>query len=343
MPVYKVEKFLHKCVDSILNQTFNDFDLILVDDGSPDNSGKICDEYAEKDKRVKVLHKENGGLSDARNFGLDWAIKNCNGKYICFIDSDDYVEPDMLSVAFSEMEKSDADIVCFGIKMVDESGEELSWGSTRISKDKTFGYDDRFRPITGRSGVGDYAVNKLYKKELFDGVRYPVGQVFEDVYTAYKIFDKAQKVVVLPQMLYIYVRHKGSITRSGEKGVVDKKIYHFFYASEEKYKYISSVSRKCSREAIAGVATSIYTCIRTMFWQKNLADFSEDISFFRAKIQEYWGVIKKSRFVDKRHKKALKLFVKDFDLCEKFMNKKKSDFNFIDFCKGLLCKIIKRR
>lgn len=92
VPIYKVERYLKRCVDSILNQTFTDFELILVDDGSPDNCGRICDEYAEKDNRIYVIHKENGGLSDARNAGLDYAT----GQYIIFVDSDDFVEPDLL-------------------------------------------------------------------------------------------------------------------------------------------------------------------------------------------------------------------------------------------------------
>ena len=339
VPVYKVEKFLNKCLDSVLGQSFTDFDLVLIDDGSPDNSGKICDEYAAKDNRIKVIHKENGGQSSARNVGLEWAFKNSDSEYIYFADADDYIDSNLLSVTYAEIVKQNADIVCFGLKMVNEFGQELDWGKMKLPKEKVFGYKSRFRPILSRFGYADYPVNKLYKKKLLEGIRFPEGCIFEDVYITYKIFDRAQKIVLLNRYFYYYVRYLGSTTRR----VGDKRYYHFFYASEEKYNYISKATPKYRYEAIAGVATSIYTCIRTIFWQKNLADFSEDISFFRTKIQEYWGVIKKSRFVDKRHKKTLKLFVKDVDLCEKFMNKKKSDFNFIDFCKGLLCKIIKRR
>ena len=96
VPVYKVEKYIHRCVDSILSQTFTDFELILVDDGSPDNCGKICDEYAEKDIRIHVIHQENGGLSAARNAGIDWVFANSDSEWITFIDSDDWVHPEYL-------------------------------------------------------------------------------------------------------------------------------------------------------------------------------------------------------------------------------------------------------
>ena len=111
VPVYKVEKYLKKCVDSILAQTFTDFELILVDDGSPDDSGKICEEYAEKDARVRVLHKENGGLSSARNAGIEVA----KGKYLGFIDSDDYIAEDMYELLYNTIIKEDADLSICGI------------------------------------------------------------------------------------------------------------------------------------------------------------------------------------------------------------------------------------
>ena len=114
VPIYNVEQYIHKCVDSILNQNFKDFELILVDDGSPDSCGKICDEYAQKDERVKVIHKVNGGLSDARNFGLEKA----KGEYVSFIDSDDWVDENIYSESLKYMEENDLDIVCFDVTEV---------------------------------------------------------------------------------------------------------------------------------------------------------------------------------------------------------------------------------
>ncbi len=122
VPVYKVEKYIHRCIDSILNQTFTDFELILVDDGSPDNCGAICDEYAKSDSRVVVIHKENGGVSTARNTGLDVAV----GKYIAFCDSDDYWATDMLEMLSGIIEADDVDIVVSGFQRVDENGAFLN-------------------------------------------------------------------------------------------------------------------------------------------------------------------------------------------------------------------------
>ena len=121
VPVYKVEPYIHKCIDSILNQTFKEFELILVDDGSPDNCGNICDEYAKKDNRVRVIHKENGGISSARNIGLDVS----NGEYIGFVDSDDYIKLDMYERLYNSCKVNNADISIIGTIEVDENGKKL--------------------------------------------------------------------------------------------------------------------------------------------------------------------------------------------------------------------------
>ena len=119
VPVYKVEKYLNKCVDSIVNQTFTDIEIILVDDGSPDNSGKMCDDWSQKDRRIRVIHKENGGLSDARNRG----IQESSGEYIIFIDSDDFIEPKMLEVLYNLATDHDADVAISGLCDCYKSGK----------------------------------------------------------------------------------------------------------------------------------------------------------------------------------------------------------------------------
>ena len=118
VPVYKVEKYLNRCVDSILNQTYTDFECILVDDGSPDKCGQICDEYAELDKRIRVIHKENGGLSDARNVGIDAA----KGEYILFVDSDDWIHPQLIELTLKIIIKEKADVVSYDYKKVNNAG-----------------------------------------------------------------------------------------------------------------------------------------------------------------------------------------------------------------------------
>ncbi|MBQ7882921.1 MAG: glycosyltransferase, partial [Phascolarctobacterium sp.] len=167
VPVYKVEQYIHKCVDSILNQSFTDFELILVDDGSPDNCGKICDEYAAKDKRVRVIHKENGGVSQARNLGIDEA----KGEYISFIDPDDWVDLDMYEKLFSFVDQNELDVACFEVYEV--KGSKCST-SFRFNEDKVMDGQTALKNILVDI-IDNSPCNKVYKKTVWEGVRFPVG------------------------------------------------------------------------------------------------------------------------------------------------------------------------
>lgn len=204
VPVYKVEKYLDKCVTSILNQTFTDFELILVDDGSPDNSGKMCDEYAKKDYRVRVIHKANGGLSDARNVALDVAC----GKYIGFIDSDDYIDQDMYETLYKNLKDSNADLSVIGMydvyanrepKIVDE--ELFVLNQKEAIK---FALDGRKLAVS--------ANNKLYKRELFEEIRYPKGKLTEDAFVIMEILLRCATVVISTKQKYYYFHREDSIT-----------------------------------------------------------------------------------------------------------------------------------
>lgn len=211
VPVYKVEPYLHKCVDSILAQTFTDFELILVDDGSPDSCGKICDEYAEKDSRVKVIHQENGGLSAARNAGLDWVFANSNSEWIAFVDSDDYVADNYLELLFNAAKGNDADLSMCGFKRVDDKDKEIkgSLNFADIVADK----------VESFQLIADYpwmvvAWGKLYKRELFDNIRYPIGKISEDEFVIHKILWKTEKVALNSSQSYYYVDRKESLTNT---------------------------------------------------------------------------------------------------------------------------------
>lgn len=158
VPVYNVEKYLEKCVRSILAQTFTDFELILVDDGSPDSSGAMCDQFAEQDQRVKVIHKENGGLSDARNAGIEIAT----GEYLGFVDSDDYIADDMYELLYTNIVKEDADLSICGIYDVYEGKEPVEKQQQYIVLDKVAA----MKMILEAKVVSVHAVNKLYKKKF---------------------------------------------------------------------------------------------------------------------------------------------------------------------------------
>lgn len=184
VPVYKVERFLPACIDSLLAQTFADFELILVDDGSPDNCPALCDAAAEKDNRVRVLHKANGGVSTARNAGLDMA----RGKWIAFVDSDDSVQPDYLEKMYTAALAVGADIALCGGQCVDEEGGVIGPGEPRIT-DEVMGREEALRRLV----TPEYQVpwNKLYRRELFDGLRYPEGKAFEDTAFLPQVLERA--------------------------------------------------------------------------------------------------------------------------------------------------------
>lgn len=205
VPVYNVEAYLKRCVDSILAQTFADFELILVDDGSPDNCGKICDAYAEKDNRVYVIHKENGGLSDARNAGLDWIFENSDSQWISFIDSDDWVHPKYLELLYEAVTKGNVTIsACKEIHVHSESN------MLNIENDYEWKLVDPESAHTTNNMVT--AWGKLFAKELFRNLRFPKGKLHEDLYTTYKIVLPQEKVAVSPQEYYFYYVNPNSLT-----------------------------------------------------------------------------------------------------------------------------------
>ncbi len=215
VPVYKVEPYLRRCIDSILGQTFRDFELILVDDGSPDGCPAICDEYAEKDSRIRVIHKENGGLSSARNAGLDWMFENSDSAYLTFIDSDDYVEPEYLEELYKALIDNDADVSLCGYYRVGDGQERIY---------ENFSGCDAFDGIEACKMVNKaqeghtlfvVACAKLYKRDMFEDIRYPVGKIHEDEFITYRILYKAHCVVELGRCLYAYTVNREGIMCSG--------------------------------------------------------------------------------------------------------------------------------
>ena len=210
VPVYKVEKYLNRCVDSILNQTFTDFELILVDDGSPDNCGKMCDEYAAKDKRIVVIHKENGGLSDARNAGLDWIFANSDSEYIAFVDSDDWVHRQYLERLYGALIKNDADMSICDLEKISEDGSILFNVGDKYLESECFNRELGYIYMT-YSWKYVVAWNKLYKRNIFSTIRYPIGCLYEDEYLIHHIFHKCNKIVVINERLYFYLQRAKSI------------------------------------------------------------------------------------------------------------------------------------
>ena len=209
VPVYNVEKYLLQCVESIERQTYRNLEIILVDDGSPDKCGEICDRLGNQDQRIRVIKKKNGGLSDARNAGIDIA----KGDYITFIDSDDYILDNMIEHLLSLSTKYDGDIVeCRNVRCGEDGSIINKQESQKKSTVKIYTENGKMEAFFSDDGIDTTAWGKLYKTSLFKSVRYPFGKLHEDVFTTYKLIHLAKKVVVSEYTGYVYRVNLNSIT-----------------------------------------------------------------------------------------------------------------------------------
>lgn len=219
VPIFNVENYIRKCIESICNQTYSNLQIVLVDDGSTDSSGAICDDYALIDSRITVIHKKNGGLSDARNAGIDIAF----GEFIAFVDGDDWIHPQMYELMLEQIVEKKADFVTCGFQQHDEQSF-----IKKIEK-KSINYIE----LTGTEAMAEIekpfvmAWNKLYRKELFDDIRYPVGRLHEDEFVIHRLLYKACKIVVLEKPLYFYTIREGSIVDSINVKRIDDAIAAF--------------------------------------------------------------------------------------------------------------------
>lgn len=280
IPVYKVEDFLNRCVDSILDQTYENLEIILVDDGSPDRCGVICDEYAKKDDRIKVIHKENGGLSDARNVGIEAAT----GDYITFLDSDDWVHMNYLKVLHSLLKSKNADIsVCNFVKIYSENippntGNAIIYEYSNI---------DALNQLSGEFYVQMVvAWGKLYKTDLFNDIRFPVGKIHEDEFTTYKLLYKAYKVVFTTEPLLYYWQRQDSIMGSGFK---IKNRLHAIEAYGERVKFYEKIGQpdlvEKTYKALFGYNKSIKDNIHMFDDEDSKIKFINDFKNFKSKLR----------------------------------------------------------
>lgn len=208
VPVYNVENFLDKCVQSILNQSFNSFELILVNDGSTDNSLEICEKYKKLDDRIIVFSQENKGLSEARNSG----IKLANKPYITFIDSDDWVEKNMLEILYKTIVEHKADVV--NSKFFIDYPSKKDKQKTNQFKANVYDKKQALYELFRGKNIANYACGKLYKTEIIKKIKFPAGVYFEDVYVMFKVFDKSKIIVDISAKLYHYVQHENSISHN---------------------------------------------------------------------------------------------------------------------------------
>ena len=279
VPIYNVEKYLPKCIESILNQTYKNFELILVDDGAKDNCGKICDEYAQKDNRIIVIHKENGGLSSARNAGIDIA----KGEYIGFVDSDDWIQSEMYEKLVYLIENYNADIAqCEFINAPYEDikiqpEEEVIKTFTNIE-----GLNNLYNDMYVSTVV---AWNKLYKTSLFKEIRYPNGKIHEDEGTTYKLIFNAKKIVYTNQKYYYYRQTPNSITNAA----FNKKRLNILDVFDEKIEYMSKIN---NADLYAKTLKWYFFKVINLYFEchKHLTDDKETIDIIERRAKEAYSM-----------------------------------------------------
>jgi glycosyltransferase involved in cell wall biosynthesis len=233
VPVYNVEKYLNKCVDSILRQTFRNIEIILVDDGSTDNSGRLCDEYLKIDERIRVFHKKNGGVSSARNYGLERAT----APYFGFVDSDDYIAEDMYEVLYNNLKRENADMsMCYWYNVY--SGGRTPHADIAENHYLVVDRQEAIRLAMEGRLASVHVWNKLYRRELFDTVKYPEGKINEDAFVIVDLLDLCDKIVLTTERKYCHVHRENSVmTGKFTESVCDdlEAYQHNYKIIQEKY------------------------------------------------------------------------------------------------------------
>lgn len=284
VPIYNVEQFLSKCIQSIINQSYSRLEIILVDDGSTDDSPQICDEFKEKDKRIKVIHKKNGGLSDARNVGIEVA----SGEYIGFVDSDDYIKEDMYEILLNLIKKYDADVSICNLYDVIDGNECIRNKENGI---REYSRIDILKEILLDKNIQSYAWNKLYKKELFDEIKYPIGKKYEDIGTTFYLFEKCNKIVVTSEPEYYYLKRADSLVNN----VTESTILDYTEIIIQRYLYIKQNIKELRKYNNYYLAKTLITAHNDI---ENLENISEEMQQRYKKLYELVLEIIKSNSKD---------------------------------------------
>lgn len=298
IPVYNVEKYLQKCIDSVLNQSYKNLDIILINDGSTDNSGDICNEYARRHKQIRVITQENRGLSGARNAGLDLPDL---GKYIMFLDSDDALAPNIIEETLKCLVENDADYVRTGFYSVDENGRVLNKYLTKEAlvlegtQALTMHYEDKLHNV-----ALNYAPFTLYKRELFDSIRFKENLYYEDIHIMPYVLMQCKKIIVLPIIGYYYLIRSNSISR--DPRLESKRYKDSFYIWNE---HIALYQSKGLTVAAREVKCLMLRKLMEHFTKKRIpkTDKKKAKAFF---VEYYKQVIKDD--IDKKFKRRLRVF-----------------------------------
>jgi glycosyltransferase involved in cell wall biosynthesis len=282
-------------VNSILAQTYSNLEIILVDDGSPDNCGKICDDFKQKDPRICVVHKANGGLSSARNAGIDIA----SGEYIGFVDSDDTIEPYMYEKLYNAIHRDKTELAVCAVNYVYEDGKVLT--KPGLGEDAIFDFSQAMIEMNSHRIFDMAAWSKLYHRDLFNDLRFPVGKLSEDYYIMFRIFDRAQKVSYVDTTCYNYLQRKNSITRS------DKINHDHEYAALEQMKYLDEKypeMKIVGHVAYASAALTVYDS----YLKNRVRCSKEKLHHFKRVVQENKKYITQANYLSMSKQVQFRLF-----------------------------------
>ena len=281
IPIYNVEKYLSKCLDSVINQTYKNLEIILINDGSTDKSGDICDYYANKDNRIVAIHQENQGTAVTRNHGLDIAA----GDYIGFVDSDDWIEPDMYYTLCNNIIAYNADIsVCnFSYVYQNGDGERIECDANGVPAKTILENDDKMDHYFNFIVYSVVPWNKLYNKKLFNEIRYPRDKIFDDAFTTHKLIDKSNRVVALPDYKYYYVQRNGSIMK--QHFALNQ--FERIEASIERYCDIAMKYPKTENICRRYIFIELLICVYKAVADDVIDMYAEEIRAAVKKVQEY--------------------------------------------------------
>lgn len=290
IPVYNVSDYLERCLNSVINQTYNNLEIILVNDGSTDNSGAICDEFANKYNIIKVIHKKNGGLSDARNVGL----KIATGKYIAFLDSDDWIDLDYYEKLYSKMIEYDSDISIIGFFWAQDNNFNKS---PFYLEDKIFTSDEAINELVKDELLTSHVWNKLFKRELWNDIEFPYRKSYEDVFVMHKVFAKANKIAIISDFKhYYFMRNDSIIHTQSTKNLIDE-----FLAFKTRYDDLKDSYPHIKNYMV----NSMFNPIMKMYCLYHLTN--EEKKKYKFEVQQINSILK-NREIKKYLSKKRKLF-----------------------------------
>ena len=311
VPVYNVEQYLEKCVDSIINQKYKNLEIILVDDGATDSSGKLCDELAKIDNRIKVYHKENGGLSDARNYGVERAT----GDYIGFVDSDDYIDSEMYEELYEAIKKENVDVVECNLKIIYPDRVELFTEQKYYNVYIKQEYLEEYLKIEKIFGS---ACVRLIKSDIAKKLKFPVGKLYEDTYYAYDLIEKVDRYVIMNNPYYNYLMRENSITNTK----FNPRIFDLIEIVEKFRKTTYENYPGLKEAADCRKMYAYFSVLNSILLEENYRDneyYSEILSYFK---RNYISLLK-NKYINRNRKLSVILIKLNIDLYRKVLMKYK--------------------